>query len=162
MDVSVCNQQSSLPIDEESLCVAALGVLGEAGYQHGALSIAVVDDPSMHELNRRHLDHDYPTDVLSFLLEEEGDHLEGEVIVSADTAAANATEYGWPAASELLLYVLHGTLHLVGYRDKTDEEQQEMRHAEAEHLARCGVAAPPVRGGLSREEPPREKGAAER
>ena len=49
--------------------------------------MAVVDDPTIHDLNRRFLDHDEPTDVLSFMLDDEGGRLEGDVIVSADTAA---------------------------------------------------------------------------
>ena len=58
------------------------------------VSIAVVDDPTIHELNRRFLQHDYPTDVLSFVLEQQDGRLEGEVIVSTDTAVAQAGEYG--------------------------------------------------------------------
>ena len=68
------------------------------------------------------LNHDWPTDVLSFVLEDDDGHLEGEVIISADTAAAAAAELGWPPAAEQLLYVIHGMLHLVGYRDKTPDE----------------------------------------
>ena len=64
------------------------------------------------------MNHDWPTDVLSFVLDDDDGHLEGEVIISADTAAAAAAEVGWPAAAEQLLYVIHGMLHLVGYRDK--------------------------------------------
>ena len=51
-------------------------------------ALAVVDDAAMQELNRQFLNHDWPTDVLSFALQDDGDHLEGEVIISADTAAA--------------------------------------------------------------------------
>ena len=94
--------------------------MADSNFDSARLSLAVVDDPTIHELNRRHLNHDWPTDVLSFVLEERDGHLEGEVILSADTAAAAATEVGWPAAAEQLLYVIHGMLHLVGYRDKTD------------------------------------------
>ena len=140
--IEIANQQTALPIDEARLAGVAESILADAGYHAGELSIAVVDDPTIHELNRRHLEHDYPTDVLSFVLEESEGSLQGEVIVSADTAITNAEEYGWPAENELLLYVIHGTLHLVGHRDKSDEETRAMRDAEARYLASQGVALP--------------------
>ena len=51
-------------------------------------------------------------------------------------------EVGWPAAAEQLLYVIHGMLHLVGYRDKTDSDAQQMRAAERAILARFGFESP--------------------
>ncbi|MEM9791267.1 MAG: rRNA maturation RNase YbeY [Planctomycetota bacterium] len=144
--VEIANEQSSLDIDEERLCAAAAAIAADAGYASGELSLAVVDDPTIHELNRRHLSHDYPTDVLSFALEDEPGRLVGQVIVSADTAIANAAEYGWPAADELLLYVVHGTLHLVGHRDKADDEVAAMRDAERRYLKRFGAEPPDAEG----------------
>ncbi|MEM9186397.1 MAG: rRNA maturation RNase YbeY [Planctomycetota bacterium] len=141
MDISVTNEQNLLPVDTTRLASAARGVLHEAG-RRGTLSIAVVDDPTIHRLNAEFLRHDYATDVLSFALEDDGERLEGEVIVSAQTAIANAAEYGWTAADELLLYVVHGVLHLVGYRDKSDADASEMRVAEQRSLAALGVTLP--------------------
>jgi probable rRNA maturation factor len=103
------------------------------------VSIAVVDNAEIHALNRRHLQHDYPTDVLSFLLEETGERLEGEIVASAQTAAAQAARYGWSAEDELLLYVIHGALHLVGYDDQTPEAQERMRRRESQLLAHFGL-----------------------
>ena len=61
------------------------------------ISIAIVDDQRMHALNRQYLQHDYPTDVLSFVLEcdEAAKSLDGEIIASADYAAREAPRYGW-------------------------------------------------------------------
>ena len=140
--VVVTNQQSRLAIDEQRLESAVLHILTEAKIESGEMSLVVIDDPTMHELNRKHLNHDYPTDVLSFCLEEREGHLNGEVIVSADTAIENAADYGWEPESELLLYVIHGTLHLVGYRDKADDDVLAMREAEARHLKHWGIEQP--------------------
>ena len=142
MQIEIANQQSALTIDEDRIRRVIAAIYEGAGYTEGSLSVAVVDDPTIHELNRRHLAHDYPTDVLSFALEDAPPRLEGEVIVSADTAIANAAEYGWPAADELLLYVVHGVLHLVGHRDKADDEVAAMRAAEARYLRLVGVEPP--------------------
>ncbi len=143
MQIEIANQQTKLPIDADRLKRIAIQILGDAGYDQGSLSLAVVDDPTIHDLNRRHLAHDYPTDVLSFCLEEAPGRLEGEVIVSAETAITGAKEYGWAAENELLLYVIHGVLHLVGYRDKAEDEVLAMREAEQRYLQFAGVELPP-------------------
>jgi probable rRNA maturation factor len=139
LTVEINNDQASLAVDEERLRQAVENVLRAGGIATAEVSVAIVDDATIHRLNVQYLDHDYPTDVLSFLLERSGDRLEGEIIASADTATRNATEFGWSAADELLLYVIHGALHLVGYDDSTDELQDVMRAAEAEQLARFGL-----------------------
>jgi probable rRNA maturation factor len=137
-EVLLSNVQSRHGVDGEQLIAAARAVLQESDFSSAMISLAVVDDEAMRELNRQFLNHDYPTDVLSFALQEDGSHLEGEVIISADTAAAVAAELGCAPAAEQLLYVVHGMLHLVGYRDKTSAEAQRMRIAEAQLLGEFG------------------------
>jgi probable rRNA maturation factor len=139
MAIKIANQQETLEFDRGRLRRAAEAILRDAGVDAPQLSIAIVDDATIHDLNRRYLDHDYPTDVLSFLLERRGKRLDGEVVVSAETAAREAAEYGWTAEDELLLYVIHGTLHLVGHDDDTDEASAAMRREERRYLAMFGL-----------------------
>jgi probable rRNA maturation factor len=86
------------------------------------------------------LEHDYPTDVLSFALESDPPQLVGEIVASVDTAAQMAAEARWSAADELLLYVVHGTLHLAGYEDNTPVAAEKMRAAELAVLRRLGIS----------------------
>jgi len=139
--IEVADEQHAHHIDQEKLKQGARRVLEEAGIASAEISIAIVDSARMHDLNRQYLEHDYPTDVLSFVLEfdEDEQSLDGEIIVSADYAAAEAVRYGWSLDDELLLYVLHGCLHLVGHDDTTPEGQQAMREAETRHLAYFGL-----------------------
>jgi len=137
-EILLSNEQSKHAVDCEQLIAAARAVLQESDFSSAMISLAVVDDPAIHELNRQFLNHDYPTDVLSFALQDDGTHLEGEVIISADTAAATAAELGCTPAAEQLLYVIHGMLHLAGYCDKTPEDAHEMRLAEAQFLGDFG------------------------
>ena len=141
IQIAITNEQSILNVDEDRLRSAIRTVLEDAGRSVAQISLAVVDDPTIHQLNRKFLNHDYATDVLSFVLEEgtRGEPLEGEVIASAETAVAAAERFGWPAADELLLYVVHGALHLVGYDDNTPEATAQMRTREADVLARFGL-----------------------
>jgi probable rRNA maturation factor len=106
------------------------------------ISVAIVDDATIHQLNRQHLGHDYPTDVLSYPLTDCAEKLEGEIVASAETAQRTAPEFGWSCREELCLYVVHGALHLAGYRDATDAEVESMRQAERDVLARLGIHVP--------------------
>jgi len=117
-------------------------VLRDHQVAHGEVSLAIIDDAAMQTLNRTHLQHDYATDVLSFLLDRDHDTLEGEVIVSAETASQAADEYGWSSSDELLLYVIHGTLHLVGYDDRSAADRRSMRDREAHYLNLAGIRIP--------------------
>ena len=137
--IDLANEQSTLPVDGGRLRRAVQMILKRAAVRHARISLAVVDDPTIRRLNRRYLDHDCATDVLSFNLDDSGRGLEGEVIVSADTAAAAAPRFGWRPEDELLLYVIHGALHLVGLLDGTDDQRDQMRRRERECLARFGL-----------------------
>ena len=110
------------------------------------LSFAVIDDASMRRINNESLGHDYATDVLSFPMASEP-VLVGEILISADTARREAAERGHPAYHELLLYAVHGVLHLIGYDDHDAAARRRMRRAERAVLAALGV--PPVFGGRS-------------
>ena len=68
--------------------------------------------------------------------------LEGEVVVSRDTAHRMAAEYQWEPQSELLLYIIHGTLHLTGMDDATDQLRDEIQKAETRYLASIGLQRP--------------------
>lgn len=136
--IEIANEHE-FPLDEARLKKAVRTVLLDADIEDGEISIAVVDDAEMHALNRKYLDHDYPTDVLSFVLEEDDGRLDGEIIVSSDYAAREAEIYKWTAGDEILLYVIHGSLHLVGHDDLDQASKQKMREAEQRYLAIFGL-----------------------
>lgn len=141
--IEVNNQQVSLSIDEDAITRAVRTILINEQIQRAQISVALVDDPTMHDLNRRYLDHDYPTDVLSFVLEQQGQaYLEGEIIVSTDTAIQCCAEYHWSATQELFLYVIHGMLHLVGFDDTEDSLRTEMRQRERYYLQALDIGLP--------------------
>ncbi len=160
ISVEVNNQQQALAVDTDLLVKLVRSVLAGEAIASAELSVAVVDDATIHALNRRYLDHDYPTDVLSFVLDQAAGHLDGEVIVSAQTAARCCRQFGWSAAEELALYVVHVTLHLAGYDDHEPAARQAMRQKEAEYLRGCGLAARYDDGDGPGAAPPRSRQAA--
>ena len=152
IEIALANLQANHPVDTDRLVHAARTVLNGEGVARASLSLAVVDDATIHYLNRQYLQLDSATDVLSFLLEDGPDGLEGEVVVSADTAAAQSIAAGWSLADELLLYVIHGTLHLAGFNDHDSNGRLAMRTAERSYLERLGVCH--LHGFASENGPP--------
>jgi len=90
-------------------------VLRRHEVEEGEVSLALLDDGAIRTLNREHLDHDWPTDVLSFALWEEGEPVVGDVYLGYEQALRQAGEEGVPVREELLRLAIHGTLHVLGY-----------------------------------------------
>ena len=103
------------------------------------LSVAVVDDETIHDVNRRFLGHDYPTDVIAFDLRGEiDDGLDGEIVVSVTTASHEAKSRDHGEVEELLFYCVHGTLHLLGYEDHEPERRARMLARQVEIMQSSG------------------------
>ena len=122
-----------------AICRAVRQAAQYRGYCRGSIGVLVTDDETIHEINARHLSHDYPTDVISFGYTQADDLVEGELVASWDTARREAVEYGWSATDELLLYVVHGTLHICGMDDQNDEDAKMMRTAERDVMQSLGI-----------------------
>jgi probable rRNA maturation factor len=158
--ITVSNRQRALRFDRRRLVQLARAVLQQEQVVAAEISVAILDDPQIHAVNRQFLNHDYPTDVISFLLDcslvEEraaggssasirrgaAKAIEGEVVVSAEMAAVNAAKYGVSPQDELALYLVHGLLHLCGYDDLSPKEKRLMRRRETEALARFDIVLP--------------------
>lgn len=95
------------------------------------LEIIFLSDAAIRTLNKKYKHRDAPTDVLSFDLGESG-----EVIISADTASRNSEYFGTFFEKELVLYVIHGILHLYGYNDGTAPQKRRMSNKENHILRR--------------------------
>ena len=133
-EVQIDDSQKVLKVDHRRLVDIVRSVLAAEKCVSATISIAIVDNRTIHDLNVRYLQHDYPTDVLSFLLEEEldtdslpipkgsprgcGKRIEGEIILSSEMAKQMAIKYRWRPLDEVTLYVVHGLLHLCGYDDE--------------------------------------------
>src|SRR3989440_3486832 len=118
--IAIANPQEVVEIDRRRMREVVRIVLEGEGAADADVSLAFVDNPTIHQLNKRYLQHDEPTDVLSFPLSEANSRrLAGELVVGAEAAQAQAEAHGHAVQAELALYVIHGLLHLCGYDDKT-------------------------------------------
>ena len=149
-EIAIHNQQQILELDESFIREVVKSLLDAEQVKKANISLAFIDNATIHQLNRDYLDHDYVTDVLSFLFESSqselpgkkgiprgfGKAIEGEVLISTEMAQDMAAEFYWSAAEEIILYIVHGMLHLSGYDDLTDSEQTLMRTREQQILAK--------------------------
>jgi len=109
------------------------------------VSLAVVDDVTIAELHLRYLGMAEPTDVMSFDLRDtptgrrgrRGGEVDGEVVVSVETARREARSRRIPVEQELLRYAVHGTLHLLGHRDDRPDRAAAMHRIEDQVLREC-------------------------
>ena len=93
-----------------------------------------VSDEELLSINKKHLEHDYYTDIITFDYSM-GNKISGELYVSLERVEENALALGLSYESELRRVVAHGILHLIGFKDKTEEEEKAMRSKEDEVLA---------------------------
>jgi len=133
--VSIASPQEFVPLEYARLKECARAVLAGEGVKESKVSLAFVDDATIAGLNKRFLDHDGPTDVITFPLSGRGARkLEGEVVIGVEVAQREAAERGHDVNTELCLYVIHGVLHLCGYDDKSERGAKGMRRKEREYL----------------------------
>ena len=154
-EIDISSNQDTFPIDVRALTQAIERTLQIEYVASAVLSVSVVDNKAIHQINREHLQHDYPTDVISFQLDfaldldapndapaelrAAGAMIEGEIIASAEMAAEMASSGQWTAMNELTLYVIHGLLHICGYDDLSPAEQAIMRTRERATLNSLGL-----------------------
>lgn len=128
---------------DEAIERAVHATCAEADIRSGSVGVRLVSDAEIQAINRQSLGHDYVTDVISWGYSDDRQAVEGDVVVSYETACRMAVRIGWDPLHELLLYVVHGTLHCIGMEDTDPAERAEMREAEGRVFQRLGIAPPP-------------------
>lgn len=127
-------------IDPRTVARRAKRILELLGEVEAELSILLVGDAEIHELNRQWRGVDRPTDVLSFPQRDPGTErvpradVLGDVVISVETAARQAAEHSCTLLDEVTRLLIHGALHLVGYDHETDAEEAEMEARASEIL----------------------------
>lgn len=137
MKITVTNLQDAYPIKKQRVREVAAAVLRRERAD-AELSIVFVDKDEITRLNKKFLGHEGPTDVLSFPLETNARRITGEVVVCVPVAVEYAAETKSEVGGEIMLYVVHGVLHLLGYDDADKKSADTMRRAEKKILAGLG------------------------
>ncbi len=138
--IAVASPQEAVAIDRRRLREVVRVVLEGEGVADYEISLAFVDNTTIHRLNLRYLQHDEPTDILTFPLSDpNAKALAGELVIGAEVALTQAAERGHDVQDELVLYVIHGLLHLCGFDDHDAEDVLAMRARERHYLQLVGL-----------------------
>jgi probable rRNA maturation factor len=139
MSILIDNQQTSHPIAIQELQATAQAILNALDCPEGELSVLIVDDNRIAEMNEQYLRHTGPTNVISFPMRE-GDHTDihpellGDVVISMDTCTREAQDADIPQATRLNQLLIHGILHLFGYDHVHSEKDARIMEAKSEEL----------------------------
>ncbi len=119
--------------NEEKVTEWISNVIQSENKNIGEISYIFMTDEALLDLNKKHLNHDYYTDVISFDYTEDS-VISGDIFISIDRVKENAIEFNTDFSKELFRVIIHGVLHFCGYKDKSIKEEALMRLKEEEKL----------------------------
>jgi len=124
------NYETSFQLKEENLLENWIEkVVSENGFEIGEINYIFCDDAYLHKLNVEFLQHDTLTDIISFD-NSLGKLISGDIFISVERVEENAADFKVSAEEEMHRVMIHGVLHYMGFKDKSDVEKSEMRNAE--------------------------------
>ena len=140
MEILTDNKQSSYKISQTKIKQTVQVILSALDFPDAEISILIVDDPQIEELNRKYLNRVGPTNVIAFAMRE-GEfahltpHLLGDVVISMETAAKEARNLDISVERRFNELLIHGILHLIGYdHEKSKQDSQRMEKKSQELL----------------------------
>lgn len=104
------------------------------GYKLNELTYIFCSDAYLLQINRQYLDHDTYTDIITFDNSSEKGIITGDIFISIDRIRENAAKFDQSVTDELHRVIIHGTLHLLGYKDKTAIDSKNMTQMEDKYL----------------------------
>ncbi|MFA5060493.1 MAG: rRNA maturation RNase YbeY [Candidatus Omnitrophota bacterium] len=136
-DITIKNLQTAIPIRHNQILKAAKEFLRAKRVEDAQLSLVFTSTSTIKQLNKKYLNRSYATDVLAFDLGDKkssAKNFHGEIIICAQTAQRNSKIFRTRLADELLLYVAHGILHILGFDDHEPKDIKRMRREEQKLL----------------------------
>jgi probable rRNA maturation factor len=145
--VEIANLQKHYKIKDSKIKHIVKEVLGTKS-SSAKLSIAFVDNNEIKRLNKKYFNSNEVTDVIAFPLSNHNNSLNGEIVVSVETAVDTAVIENVDIEGEIILYIVHGLLHLLGYSDVNRDDAIIMHEKESNILKALGYNMPTVENGL--------------
>jgi rRNA maturation RNase YbeY len=135
--INIFNESIWGYIPRKNITNALQHILLDAGLSSASINVICLNNNALQQMNKKFLEHDYTTDVISFRLDymEDTKYIDGEVYLSTEMAESNATEYKVRTTDEICRYAIHGLLHILGYDDNSLEDKEKMRKLEEHYLS---------------------------
>jgi probable rRNA maturation factor len=111
------------PVDPQRVEAAVHHVLRAEGVEEAEISVALLDDTAIATMNQEYLEHEGPTDVITFAMHDGDEPPLGDIYVGVEQAVRQAAEFGATPAEEVLRLAVHGTLHVLGYEHPEGAER---------------------------------------
>ncbi len=136
MEITLINLQKKLPLPRSRIKKLIRKIINAEGLQGaGQISICFSDDALIKKINLKFLKTNSPTDVLAFNFDNsKGKAILADIMISTESAIKHAAIFKTKPEYELLLYVAHGVLHILGYNDQTKVQSQLMRQKEKKYV----------------------------
>lgn len=138
IDLVVSNTNDNYQYDTKSVKDLCTIVLKDSSYDTISLNIIFSDDINLNRLKLEYFNEDVLTDVLAFPIQNDT-KLEAEIYISYDRAISSSKEFNVSLNSELIRLIVHGILHLLGYRDNNDESKKEMFDKQESIVNTCKI-----------------------
>lgn len=138
--INIFNLRKTVKLPTQKLKSLVRQILNEEKLDYAEINVIFVDDKTIHKINREFLNHDYPTDVISFDLSDDMSIADkvAEIYISIDRAMEQSEFYKVEFENEIARLVAHGILHLAGYDDKTRKGKLKMRERENHYIKKAG------------------------
>lgn|SRR5690554_4547253 len=130
--ISFTYENVDVDIDEQRIENWIRDVISHYNEECGTLNFLFCNNDIIHKVNREHLSHDYPTDIITFPLED--DRVSADIVISTEMVQDNADHFKVDSEQELYRVIIHGVLHLIGFDDHTEADKLVMRKAEDDAL----------------------------
>jgi rRNA maturation RNase YbeY len=117
-------------LDYQKISVWLSSLIKKQGFTLNEINYILCSDEYLLGVNQQYLNHDYYTDIITFDNAEEEQTIESDIFVSVERVEDNAKEHKEDFNTEIIRVLAHGVLHLLGFKDKSEEEATEMRKQE--------------------------------
>ncbi len=124
-----------LPISHKNVRESVSKVMDGEDCRFNEIIVNFVNDSAIRKINIAYLNHNYNTDIITFPYSDKSNEIEGEIFISLDSVKKNGIFYGSGYKTELRRVIIHGSLHLAGYKDATKKQKELIRKKENFYLS---------------------------